>query len=721
MRHARAARFRSDLTFPARRASYTRPHMSSTNVLLACAEAEQEAVVRAALDAVRGRPYRLDAVGSLADALVAIRSGSVDAVLLDLNLPDSLGVTTFLRLQPKATNIPIVLLVAPHEEELGRQAVERGALDFLVKGEITAQLVDKVLRYATERTHTLKALKASEQRYRELFQNVTAGVFQTTVDGKFMAANPALVRMLGYESEDELLAVDVAQDVYADPDHREHWVRAMAEYGEVRNAELLLKRKDGTRLVVLENSRAVRESDGTVLFYEGTLTDITAAHALSEQLSHDASHDPLTGLKNRRDFEARLQHALELSQAAGATHALCFMDLDRFKVVNDTCGHVAGDELLRQLGQLLRTRVRTADVVARLGGDEFGVLLQNCGPGDALQVANNVLRAIAGFQFVWGEHAFSLGVSIGVVVIDSHFRRIAQVLSAADTACYAAKDGGRNRVVLYQEDEAAAARQRSEADWVARTRRALVDERLFLEAQPIRPLSPRSIEPPHYELLVRMRDDSGRAVPPGAFLPTVERYNLSVRYDRWVIGAALQWMQRNPAALGRVSRFFVNLSRDSLLDPETATFVRQAVSEAGIDPRRLGFEVAEKFAIGHLTQANYLFGELRRFGCSVSLDDFGSGVSSFAYLKALGADFLKIDGMFVGNISQDRVDYAMVRSIKDIGHVMGKKVIAESVESAAVLEKLREIGVDYAQGFGVGEPRPLDEIASLDIAELLAG
>jgi EAL domain-containing protein (putative c-di-GMP-specific phosphodiesterase class I) len=276
-------------------------------------------------------------------------------------------------------------------------------------------------------------------------------------------------------------------------------------------------------------------------------------------------------------------------------------------------------------------------------------------------------------------------------------------------------------VVLYQEDEAAAARQRSEADWVARTRRALVDERLFLEAQPIRPLSPRSIEPPHYELLVRMRDDSGRAVPPGAFLPTVERYNLSVRYDRWVIGAALQWMQRNSAALGRVSRFFVNLSRDSLLDPETASFVRQAVSEAGIDPRRLGFEVAEKLAIGHLTQANYLFGELRRFGCSVSLDDFGSGVSSFAYLKALGADFLKIDGMFVGNISQDRVDYAMVRSIKDIGHVMGKKVIAESVESAAVLEKLREIGVDYAQGFGVGEPRPIDEIASVDIAELLAG
>jgi diguanylate cyclase (GGDEF)-like protein len=396
------------------------------------------------------------------------------------------------------------------------------------------------------------------------------------------------------------------------------------------------------------------------------------------------------------------------------------MDLDRFKIVNDTCGHVAGDELLRQIGQLLQSKLRAVDVVARFGGDEFAVLLQNCGPNDALQVANNILRAVSAFQFVWGQHTFSLGISIGVVVINSHFRRLAQVISAADTACYAAKDGGRNRVVMYQEDDATMTRQRAEADWVGRAKRALVENRLFLEAQPIRPLALGSRELPHYELLVRMRDDSGRAVPPGAFLPTVERYNLSVRYDRWVIAAALNWMQDHATALDRFGRFFINLSRDSLVDPGTATFVRNALAEAGVDPRRVGFEVSEKFAIGNLTQANQLFSELRRLGCSVSLDDFGSGVSSFAYLKALGADFLKIDGMFVGNISQDKVDYAMVRSITEIGHVMGKRVIAESVENDAVLEKLGEIGVDYAQGFGVSAPRPIDEIASVGIAELLA-
>jgi EAL domain-containing protein (putative c-di-GMP-specific phosphodiesterase class I) len=297
---------------------------------------------------------------------------------------------------------------------------------------------------------------------------------------------------------------------------------------------------------------------------------------------------------------------------------------------------------------------------------------------------------------------------------------MAQVMSAADTACYAAKDGGRNRVVLYTEDAESALRQRADTDWAGRARRALVENRLFLEAQPIRPLAPHSREPPHYELLVRMRDDSGRAVPPGAFLPTVERYNLSTRYDRWVIGAALKWMQDHRSALDRVSRFFINLSKDSVVDPGTVAYIRQSIADVGIDPRRLGFEVPERIAIANLLQSNQLFGELRRLGCGVSLDDFGSGVSSFAYLKALGADFLKIDGLFVGNISQDQVDYAMVRSITEIGHVMGKKVIAESVESSAVLEKLGEIGVDYAQGFCVGEPRPIDEIDSVGIADLLA-
>lgn len=696
--------------------------MPAATVLLISAQSSEKARVADALNAIRGQPYRLEVASTLADGLARIKHGRVDAVLLDLNLPDSAGLTTFLRTQPKATHIPIIVLVGQAEEEMGPDAVARGALDFLVREQLSAQLIERVLRYATERTHTLLALKASEQRYRELFQNVTAGVFQTTADGKFMAANPALVRMLGYESEDELLELDVAHDVYMDPGHRENWVRTMQEGGEVRNAELVLKRKDGIKIVVLENSRVVRDTEGNVLFFEGTLTDITAAHELSQQLSYDASHDALTGLANRRDYELRLQKAIEMTQATGVAHAALFMDLDRFKAVNDTCGHVAGDELLRQLGEVLQNKVRSADVVARLGGDEFAVLLHNCSQNDALQVAQNLLKTVQDFEFIWGTNKFTLGVSIGLVAVGTQFKRIGQVLNAADSACYAAKDAGRNRVSVYLEDALLLQERHGEMGWVARAKRALVENRLFLEAQLIEPLAqPDQGAPrlPHYELFVRMRDESGRAVPPGAFLPAVERYNLSVRYDRWIIDAALRWARDHSAVFERIGRLYINLSRDSVIDAETGEFIRQSLAAAGVDPRHIGFETAEQVAIGNLGKANQLINTLRRFGCSFALDDFGSGVSSFAYVKALGADLLKIDGMFVGNLSQDRVDYAMVRSIKEIGHVMGKLVIAKSVESEAVLQKLREIGVDYAQGFAVSPPQPIDEIASVTIDELL--
>jgi diguanylate cyclase (GGDEF)-like protein/PAS domain S-box-containing protein len=696
--------------------------MASATVLLISAKAADKARIAEALHAIRSEPYRLEVVSSLAEGLARVKHGRVDVMLLDLSLPDSNGLTTFLRTQPKAPQVPIVVLVGEGEEEMGADAVSRGALDFLRRDDLTSPLVEKVLRYATERTHTILALKASEQRYRELFHNVTAGVFQTTTDGKFMAANPALVRMLGYGSEDELLELDVARDIYMDPNHRENWMKTMVDEGEVRNAELVLKRRDGSKIVVLENSRAVRDNEGNVIFYEGTLTDITAAHELSQQLSYDASHDPLTGLVNRREFELRVQRALEMTQATGAVHAALYLDLDRFKTVNDTCGHVAGDELLRQLGEVLQQKVRVMDIVARLGGDEFAVLLENCSTDAAVQVAESLRKAVEQFEFIWGAHRFTLGVSIGVVAVNSSFKRIAQVLNAADAACYSAKDAGRNRVVVHQEDASLVARHNGEMAWVARAKRALVENRLFLEAQPIQPLTTRAdgtLPLPHYEMLVRMRDEAGRAVPPGAFLPAVERHNLSVRYDKWVIATALHWISRHAEVRARVGRFFINLSRDAIADPETAEFIRQSLASSAVDPRCIGFETSESIAIGNLGKANHLISALRRMGCAFGLDDFGSGVSSFAYLKALGADFLKIDGMFVGNISQDRVDYAMVRSIKDIGHVMGKQIIAESVESEAVLEKLREMGVDYAQGFAVGVPRPLDEIASVTVADLL--
>jgi len=685
--------------------------MANATVLLIDASTEDERLFREELALVRDQPFTLEIARSLAEGLAQLRQLRFDVILLDLNLPDSLGLTTFLRLQPKAGLQPIIVLVGQGDEDVGTEAVERGALDYLIKQQVVSTLLAKALQYATERTHTMLALKASESRYRELYENVVAGVFQTTPDGKFMAANPALVRLLGYASEDELLELSIGEDLYVHAEDRANWLRNMAATGEIRNAELVLRRKDGRKIVVLENSRAVRDEQGHILYYEGTLTDITEAHELSRQLSYEASHDALSGLINRREFEIRLQRALDSAQATATSHAVCYLDLDQFKVINDTCGHVAGDELLRQLAQLLQSRVRSNDALARLGGDEFGLLLHDCSMADALGIANALLRAVEQYQFVWGASTFTVGASIGVVPLSGNFRRITQVLQAADAACYAAKDQGRNRVHVYQEDDAVVAQRHGEMQWVARVKRALTENRFLLEAQPIVPIL---TEPPpalrSYELLLRMRELDGSIVPPGAFLPAAERYNLTQRLDRWVISSALHWLAANPATTERIGRVYVNLSGDSLGDPQLHDFIRAVLDETRVAPTKVGFEITETAAISNLTRANQLIAELRRLGCAFSLDDFGSGVSSFAYLKALTVDWLKIDGLFVGNIVHDRVDYEMVRSITDIGHVMGKKVVAESVESAAVLDRLKQIGVDYAQGHALGAPVGLSNL-----------
>jgi len=687
--------------------------MANSTVLLIDASTDDERLFREELALVRDQPFMLEIARSLAEGLAQLKQRSFDVILLDLTLPDSIGLTTFLRLQPKAGLQPIIVLVSQGDEDIGTEAVARGALDFLVKQQVISTLLAKALQYATERTHTMLALKASESRYRELYENVVAGVFQTTPDGKFMAANPALVRLLGYASEDELLELSIGEDLYVHAEDRANWLRNMAAAGEIRNAELVLRRKDGRKIVVLENSRAVRDEQGNILYYEGTLTDITEAHELSRQLSYEASHDALSGLINRREFEMRLQRALDAAQATGTSHAVCYLDLDQFKIINDTCGHVAGDELIRQLAHLLQNRVRSNDALARLGGDEFGLLLHDCSMADAVGIANALLRAVEQYQFVWGASTFTVGASIGVVPLSSNFRRITQVLQAADAACYAAKDEGRNRVHVYQEDDTVVAQRHGEMQWVARVKRALNENRFFLEAQPIVPILEAGTQPTaprSYELLLRMRELDGSVVPPGAFLPAVERYNLTQRVDRWVISNALHWLAANPATTQRIGRVYVNLSGDSLSDPQLHDFIRTMLDETRVQPVKIGFEITETAAIGNLTRANQLIAELRRLGCAFSLDDFGSGVSSFAYLKALTVDWLKIDGLFVGNIVHDRVDHEMVRSITDIGHVMGKKVVAESVESTAVLERLRQMGVDYAQGHALGSPIGLDAV-----------
>ncbi len=475
----------------------------------------------------------------------------------------------------------------------------------------------------------------------------------------------------------------------------------------------ILVSRSGNEVAIEVSAAPINTGKGEVLGVVLVSKDVSEARELSTQVSYQATHDALTGLVNRAEFEHRLERMLDKAQQASTQNAFCYLDLDQFKLVNDTCGHVAGDELLRQLGRLLEKHIRKGDTLARLGGDEFGLLMEHCSLEDAQTVAENLIKSLGDFSFPWEEHSFSLGVSIGLVSVDRDSKSVGDILRAADSACYLAKEQGRNRVHLHQEDDEELARRHGEMQWAVRLPHALDNDRFQLYFQSIVPIQGEGqSQAGHYELLLRMEDELGNLIMPGAFLPAAERYNLSDKLDRWVIKHTFSWLHEHPECLAQLDLCALNLSGLSLSNKTFLRFVIEQLEAFHIPPQKVCFEITETVAIANLSSAIVLIGSLRELGCRFALDDFGSGLSSFAYLKNLPVDFLKIDGLFVKDILDDPMDFAMVKSINEIGHVMGKQTIAEFVENAAILEKLRKIGVDYAQGYGIGRPRPIDELLS---------
>jgi diguanylate cyclase (GGDEF)-like protein len=431
------------------------------------------------------------------------------------------------------------------------------------------------------------------------------------------------------------------------------------------------------------------------------------------RLVFQASHDALTGLINRREFEQRLERTLQSAVQQDREHALCYMDLDQFKVINDTCGHAAGDELLRQLALLLKGNLRERDTLARLGGDEFALLLENCSLGDALEVAEAFRLEVQRFRFQWGDRIFAVGMSVGMVAINRDSGTAANLMTEADAACYLAKDRGRNQIHIYESRDHDLARHRGEMQWVARIQHALEENRLRLSWQKIRRADGALETTRHVELLLRMIDDDGSEILPMAFIPAAERYFMMPSLDSWVVEEALRLCQRYQAS-GAVQDylFAVNLSGASLKDPTfRATLLTRLREHPELGPQ-LCFEITETAAIGNLLVVNGFIDAMREFGCSFSLDDFGSGLSSFTYLKNLKVDYLKIDGAFVRDITRNRIDRAMVEAINTIGHQMGLKTVAEYVDSDATLAMLCEIGLDFVQGNGVHSPEPLDTLGS---------
>ena len=560
----------------------------------------------------------------------------------------------------------------------------------------------------TERKLYEEALFREKEGAQITLQSIGDGVITTDAHSIIDYINPVAEQLTGWRLEDAM--GKPVEEVFR-AFHEETCeplenplsssIRRLRASKSVR--PMLLIRRDGNELYVESTAAPIRDGNGQVSGAVLVFHDVSESRELNRKLSYHASHDLLTGLVNRREFENRLERALKSAKAREDSYALCYLDIDQFKIINDTCGHSAGDALLGQVGALLKSKVRWRDTLSRLGGDEFGVLLESCSLDEAMRTAEILREAVRNFRFTWEDRAFRLGASLGVVPITADNEDVAAILSAADGACAAAKEQGRNRVHSFAENDIELMRRRREMQWAARINAALEEGRFELYRMTIMPLQ-KVEEGAHYELLLRMRDENGRIVSPEHFIAAAERYGITPNIDRWVIENAFRWLVSEADEREKLDVCAINLSGQSLGDDKFLPFVIDQFQKSGLDASKICFEVTETSAVASFSQANRFIQSLKELGCKFSLDDFGTGLSSFGYLKHFPVDYLKIDGSFVRGILTDPIDREMVRSINEIGHLTGKLVIAEFAENQEIIQTLASLGVDYAQGYGISQP-----------------
>ncbi len=559
-------------------------------------------------------------------------------------------------------------------------------------------------------------LYQEKERAQTTLTSIGEAVLTTNKQGFIELVNPVAERMTGcgaaaaqgkYVSDVLMLFDEISGKRNADP-----VLQALAENRVVASSEpCVLRSLDRESYIIEFTAAPVRDSQGRIAGAVLVFRNTTEVHDLARQVAYQASHDFLTDLINRHEFEKRLDQALQGIRSEGQSHVLCYLDLDQFKVVNDTCGHGAGDELLKQLTALFKKRVRRTDTLARLGGDEFALLITDCDISHAMEIAEELRRLVHGFRFLWEGQAFDISASIGMVPLTADSGSMTDVLAAADSACYAAKGLGRNKIYLYRHDDKILARWHGEMQWISRIRETLDASEFQLYSQDIFPLTPGSTFR-MAEVLLRMQDRSGTLIPPGAFLPAAERYNLMPDVDRWVVANALRAISRE-RQLGRqhaVGLWTINVSGQTLSHDGFVEFLIQHIEQHGLDPGTICLEVTETAAVANLNRVREIMMRLRHVGCRFALDDFGSGLSSFTYLKNLPVQYLKIDGSFVREMLGNPMDIAIVDAISQIGRVMGLEIIAEYVENEGTLERLRLMGVNYAQGNYLHLPEPLERI-----------
>ncbi len=688
-------------------------------------------------DTLMKEGYKVRSATTGAMAIRVAQSPSIELILLDIKLPDIDGyeVCKQLKSNDQTAPIPIIFLSALNETVNKVQGLEVGGVDYIAKPfqveEVLARVethltIQRLQKSLQEQNLSLIKEMEENQRLKDIYfaekelaqvtlQSIGDAVITTDAQGNIKYFNPVAKRLTGWQDqESEGIPIDtifsIINEVTRKPvDNPINEALKEGKIVDLANSTILIS-CDGTEYPIEDSAAPIRDRQGQIIGAVMVFSDVTKTRSLANQVSWEASHDALTGLTNRRGFERQLIEAIAAvknSQDSNQQHALCYLDLDQFKIVNDTVGHLAGDELLCQVSALLQKGVRANDLLARLGGDEFGLLLTQCPLSQAVQIAENIKDLLHQFRFVWDNKIFMIGVSIGVVAIDKSSRDMMEILGAADAACYAAKSRGRNSVHVYRQDDDELRKQRNERQVITKINRALETNQFRLYCQKIISISSKpSVE--HYEILLRMVDENGELIAPHKFIPAAERYGLITEIDRWVINTFFANYQNiaGPQAL-QETLYTINLSGSSISNNQFLNFLIDQFPRYQISPHLVCFEITETAAIANFDQARYFINELKKIGCRFALDDFGSGLSSFAYLMNLPVDYLKIDGTFVKNIIHNQISYTIVEGFNRIAHAMNLETVAEFVEDETILEKLREIGVDYAQGYAIALPVPL--------------
>lgn len=686
-------------------------------------------------DTLSEQGYKVRSATTGAMALRAAQSPATELILLDIKLPDMDGyeICRQLKSEARTADIPVVFLSALSETFNKVQGLAAGGVDYIAKPFQVEEVLARVETHLTiqrlrkslqeqnlrlikeieEHQRLENALFAEKELAQVTLQSIGDGVITTDAQGNIRYFNPVAERLTGWTSEETegmplSKVFTIVNEVTRKP--AENPITQALSKGKVvglANHTILIAR-DGTEYGIEDSAAPIRDRQGQIIGAVIVFHDVTESRYLAKQLYWEASHDSLTGLINRRGFEQQLIEAIASVQVSNQQHALCYLDLDQFKVVNDTAGHIAGDELLRQITTLLQKGVRANDTLARLGGDEFGLLLTQCPLSQAAQIAEKLKDLVHEFRFIWNNKTFIIGVSIGVVAIDQTSQDLIPVLGAADAACYAAKAKGRNCIHVYSLDDGELIRQRGERLVVSKISRALETNHFRLYFQKIVSIgSSPSVE--HYEILLRMLDENGEIVAPNEFIPAAERYGLITKIDCWVIETFFSnYHNLSGQQVLTDGLYTINISGSSISNNQFMKFLIEQFPRYQIPPQSICFEITETAAIANFEQARYFISELKKIGCRFALDDFGSGLSSFAYLINLPVDYLKIDGAFVKNISHNLISQAIVEGFNSIAHAMNLETIAEFVEDETILEKLREMGVDYAQGYRIGRPVPIN-------------